>query len=463
MEKTAEISTDVLVIGGCSAGLYFAGLMAKQGYKVLVCDKAPEEKLGAQYDIIHIMRENFKRFGLHEPVPGDPEYVANFTRNILRSALNNWPKIKYNDVLVLRRQQMVRRLAEWAKAQGTEIVYNTSFEQPLFNGEGKLKGAKLRREAGNGSEEISVSARLCADASGIPAVLRTSLPSGYGVENFTTGPRDQFYVVLHYVDLKNPEKDKVEINTTWTHYKTWCAPQHKPGGAIMGVGANLSFEYAELCFKRFAALGFLPEHTLNHIEQGSTPYRRPPYSFVADGFVALGSAACISNPWSGEGVPYGWLLCSIASEEFGRTMRKGAYPLRENVWAVNLRYNREQGAEFAKNLAMLSGAVSCTAKENDYEYKHSIIYEDDDEIAKGPQGSLIPKLLKGLFSGGLSIAALGNLLSAAGIGEKINRHYLAFPENPMDYDKWVQKADELWSKAGSMASLAEKDMKGFAD
>jgi flavin-dependent dehydrogenase len=451
-----EISVDVLVIGGCTAGLYFAGLMAKQGYKVLVCDKAPEEKLGAEYDIIHLGREHFKRFGLREPQPGDPEYVANFTRSILRSALNNWPKNKHSDVLVLRRQPVIRRLAEWAKAQGAQILYGTSFEQPLFNAQGRLSGAKLQHsDADKGIETISVSARLCADASGIPAVLRTSLPANYGVENFVTGPRDQFYVVLHYVDLKNPEKDKVEITTTWTHYKTWLAPQQKQGGAIMGIGANLSFEYARRCFARFAGLGFLPEHTLDHIEQGSTPYRRPPYSFVADGFIALGSAACISNPWSGEGVPYGWLLCSIASDEFGRAMQIEAYPPREKVWAVNARYAREQGAELAKNLAMLSGAVSCTAKENDYEYRNSIIYEDDDEKK---QGGLIPKLLKGLLSGGISFAALGNLLSAAGTGEKICRHYMAFPENPNAFEGWVQKAEKLWSKAGSMAALAEKDL-----
>ena len=447
-----EITTDVLVIGGCTAGLYFAGLMAKQGYKVLVCDKTPEESLGAQYDIIHLGREHFKRFGLHEPQSGDPEYVARFTLSYLRSALNNWPKKVHSDILVLRRQQIIKRLADWAKEQGTEIFCDTAFNRPLFNNDGKLAGAVFQKE----SKEISVSARLCADASGIPAVLRTGLPNNYGVENFITGPRDQFYVVLHYVNLKNPEKDKVELNNTWTHYKTWLAPQHGAGGAIMGIGANLSFEYAERCFRRFAALGFLPEYTLDHIEQGSTPYRRPPYSFVADGFVALGSAACISNPWSGEGVPYGWLLCSIASQEFGKAMQNGAYPLRENVWAVNVRYIKEQGAEFAKNLAMLSGAVSCTEKENDYEYQHSIIYEDDDEKGKG--GSMIPKLLKGVLTGGISFAALGNLLSAAGSGEKIYKHYMAFPENIAGFDAWVQKAEKLWSKAGSMAALAEKDL-----
>jgi flavin-dependent dehydrogenase len=224
----------------------------------------------------------------------------------------------------------------------------------------------------------------------------------------------------------------------------------------MGVGANLSFEYAERCFQRFAVLGFLPEHTLDHIEQGSTPYRRPPYSFVADSFVVLGSAACISNPWSGEGVPYGWLLCSIASEEFGKAMRNGAYPTRENVWVVNKRYIKEQGALFAKNLAMLSGAVSCTEKENDYEYQNSIIYEDGDEIGKG--GSLVAKLLKGLFAGGISFSALANLLSAAGIGEKIFKHYMAFPDSPAGFSAWTRKAEKLWAKTKSMASLAEKDL-----
>jgi flavin-dependent dehydrogenase len=431
----------------------------------LVCDKVSEQNNGAQYDIIHIGREHFKRFGLHEPQEGDPEYVARFTLSYNRSALNNWPKKIYNDVLVLRRQQVIKRLSGWAEDQGAEIMYGTVFEKPLFNGDGKLSGAVLHQ----GNEEISVSARLCADASGIPAVLRTSLPDGYGIETFVTGPRDQFYVILHYANLKKNKKDKVDLTTTWTHYKTWLAPQHGKGGAIMGVGANLSFEYAERCFRRFAALGFLPEHTLDHIEQGSTPYRRPPYSFVADGLVVLGSAACISNPWSGEGVPYGWLLSSIASEEFGKAMRNGAYPMKENVWAVNKRYIKEQGALFAKNLAMLSGAVSCTEKENDYEYQHSIIYEDTqpspkgdgappktDETEKG--GSLIAKLLKGLFAGGISLSALRKLLSAASIGEKIYKHYMAFPDSTPGFDAWVQKAEKLWAKTCSMASLAEKDL-----
>jgi flavin-dependent dehydrogenase len=258
----------------------------------------------------------------------------------------------------------MRRLAAWARGQGARLLFDTSFTAPLFDGQGRLSGALFRGKAG----ELRIKARLTADASGIGAVVRRSLPPGYGVENFVTGPRDQFYVVLRYVKLKNPE-DAVDCTRSWPFYKTWIAPQLTSGGAIFGVGANLSFDYANRCWERFASRVPVPPHELEYTEQSSTPYRRPPYSFVADGFTVLGDAACITNPMSGEGVPYAWLLCSIAAEEFGRVMKDGAYPSREAAWPVNARYARAQGAEFARLLATLPGAVKCSAEENDYEFE----------------------------------------------------------------------------------------------
>jgi electron-transferring-flavoprotein dehydrogenase len=447
-----EKDTDILVVGACTAGLYFAGLMARQGYKVLICDRSSEADLGRRYDIIHIGQDYFKQFGLPEPGPGDPDYVTTFHRSILRSALDKWPKNSRADVLVLRRAPLMKRLAAWAKEQGAELLTDTEFKSPVFDGSNRLTGAIMRQ---TGSEELRVKARLTADASGIDAAVRTKLPENYGVENFVTGPRDQFYVILQYVKLKHPEKNTVEVTNTWPYYKTWLAPQQNPGGAILGVGANLSFDYATRCWKRFAEQVALPEHEPDHIEQSSTPYRRPPYSFVADGFVVLGDAACITNPWSGEGVPYAWLLCSIAAGELGQYMKGGAYPTREAAWPVNVRYIRSQGAEFARNLAMLSGAVQCSPQENDYEFQHSIIFEDDSDKGKG---NLVAKLLKGLFSGGISMGSLSKLMGAAGIGGKIFNHYRNFPESPAAFGNWAQKADTLWSKSCSMAELAERDL-----
>jgi electron-transferring-flavoprotein dehydrogenase len=220
------------------------------------------------------------------------------------------------------------------------------------------------------------------------------------------------------------------------------------------VGANLSFDYANRCWDRFARRVSVPAHEVEYVEQSSTPYRRPPYSFVADGFVALGDAACITNPMSGEGVPYAWLLCSIAAEEFGRAMREGAYPDREKVWLVNRRYFQAQGASFARILATLPGAVNCGPEENDYEFEQSIIFEDDKEKAKG---SMILKLFKGLFSGRLSLGTLKGLVAAVMAGSGIYKHYMNFPEESGAFESWVKKAEDLWGKTTKIADLAEKD------
>ncbi|KAA6360588.1 MAG: hypothetical protein EZS28_043885, partial [Streblomastix strix] len=195
-----EVTVDVLVIGGCSAGSYFAGLMAKQGYKVLVVDKSSEDELGNRYNVIHIAKEHFEHFNIPEPKEGDPDYIRTFELTILHSALNNYPKKYRSTTYVLSRTLLMKRLSDYARNSGAEIRFNTSFTSHIYNEAGQLAGAVLQCP----ESQYRVNARLTVDASGIPAVVRTGLPDYYGVDTVITGPRDQFYVSLHYAELSEP-------------------------------------------------------------------------------------------------------------------------------------------------------------------------------------------------------------------------------------------------------------------
>ncbi|MDR2078907.1 MAG: FAD-dependent monooxygenase [Treponema sp.] len=437
-------NVDVLVVGGCTAGLYFGGLMAAQGYKVLVCDKDTEDKIGSRYTVIHVGRQYFDSFGIPEPKPGDSDYVTSFNTSILLSARNCFPKTRTVPTLVVLRHGLMRRIGNWAKDKGAELLFGAEFKEPIFDEKRRLAGAVLSC----GSEELQIGARLVADASGFPAVVRTSLPENYGIETFKVGPESLSFLILHYVKLKNPEKDRVNSVTTWCPYHIWLAPSNDPGprGTLIGVGTGQSYENAERSLKEFLAKGFLPEYDLDFIEKSNNCRHRSLLNFTADGFVALGDAACVINPKNGEAVPVGWRHGSIAADTAGRAMKDGAYPLKEKLWALNPRFMKDQGAVYAMEFASRTAASCHSPEEIDYMFEHSILYRDEKEAA----GNLTLKLFKAQLSGGLSRESVRNIKTALSLGKKIYKHYMAYPESPESFGAWVEKAHNLWEEAQAL-------------
>jgi len=452
---------DSIVVGAGTAGTYFAKLLAEQGYKVLVVDKSPKEKLGSRLDIFHIDKELFSKFGVPAPAPADEDYVCEFDFSISKSAFDRYPKRTLYPFVVMRLPLFLARLARWAESFGVEYAYNTAFEDFIY-ANGKIQGAKLRQ----GDKTLEIAARLVADASGIGSAVRRKLKEGYGVETFEIGPEDKFYVILRYVKLKNPESGRISYSTAWPFYKTWIAPQHDPDGAIIGVGANFSFDFAEEMYQKFTAQIPLPPHELQYVEKGTTPYRRPPYSFVADGFVVLGDSACITKPFSGEGITAAWELCAIAAEEFGKAMREGRYPDAASVWNTNVRYQRDQGAKFAYLLATLIGAVNSTAAENDYMFKKDIIFKEKDMTAMnrhfyvnlGFAGTvaLVSKMAGGVITGNISLDTVRSMLRSVKYAGRLQKHYQNYPADMRAFAAWRQKADQLWSAAGTMADTIKR-------
>jgi len=430
---------DVVIVGACTAGTYFAGLLAKGGLSVLVIDKDSEENLCKRLDIFHFTKDSYAQFDLEPSKEGDPEFVRDFHICYSKSALNNHLKTNYVDVSVLHLPLFIRKLRRIAASYGAEFRFETAFEKLLLDEYGRIHGIVTAS-----GEEIP--ARLVVDASGISAVVRRSVKDPY-IESFETGPRDKFYVLLKYVKLKD-HTQTVTASTGWPFYKGWIAPQHQEGGAIIGVGANLSFEYARKCMAKFENAIPLPDYELQYEEAACTPYRRPPFSFVTDGFLVIGDAACLTKPINGEGVPSAWVQCTPAAQVVLKAMKDGAYPTKETLWEINTLYQTGEGAAYASERAMLIGAVDMSPADNDYMFRNAIVFKSDDEA--GPD-HLILALVKGVLKKEFSLHALKSLVSATLKGEALRKHYQNYPHSPQGYFDWEQKALKLWKKAGSMA------------
>lgn len=433
---------DVVIVGACTAGTYFAGLLTKRGLKVLVIDKDSEENLAKRLDIVHFTRDSYAQFGVEPSGEGDEEFVRDFHVCYGKSALNSHLKTNYINVAVLHLPLFIKRLRKTALEAGAEFRFATAFRE-LHYEDGRISGIVT-------ADDEIIPARLVVDASGIPSVVRRTIRDPY-MENFEIGPRDKFYVLLKYVKLKNPGITVVD-STSWPYYKGWIAPQHTPGGAIVGVGANLSFDYARRCMAKFESAIPLPDYELQYEEMACTPYRRPPFSFVTDGFLVIGDAACLTKPINGEGIPSAWVQCTPAADIVAEALKDGGYPTKEKLWEINRIYQTGEGAAYAGERAMLIGAVSMTERDNDYLYKKGIVFKSDDE----PEVENLPlALLKGVFAGEFSLKALCGLLSSTLKGAALEKHYRAYPATPEGYPAWEKKALKLWKKAGSMADTVK--------
>ena len=433
---------DVVIVGACTAGTYFAHLLAKEGLKVLVVDKDSEQNLCKRLDIFHFTRDSYDQFDIPVSGEGDAEWVHDFDLCLSKSALDNHPKKSHTKVAVMHLPLFIKRLRERAISAGVEFHFAESFVDVVYNDQKQVCGITTTKGY--------YDTRLVVDASGIPSVVRRKIEDDY-IESFEITPRDKFYVLLKYVQLNNPD-DKVELSTSWPYYKGWIAPQHNKSGAIIGVGANISYDYAYKCMDKFEKAIKLPEYTLQYEEKGCTPYCRPPLSFVTDGFMVIGDAACLTKPWNGEGIPSAWVQCTPAAKVVAKALSGGKIATKEDLWDINVLYQRGEGAEYAGTRAMLIGAVNMSAKDNDYLFANDIVFCDDD---KGPNPNVVGTLLKGVFSGKFSISGLISLMSASNKGEKLKKHYQKYPESPAGYHKWAKTALRLWKKVGTMADTVK--------
>jgi len=445
---------DILVVGAGTAGMYLSWLLSKKGHSVVTIEKDERENVGKRLDVIHFETDRIKKAGIPPFKVGDPDCIeirehstqvtTDFTTEVKIKALQT----------IVRLTPFLNRMYKVLEADGVKLVFSCKFIELVFD-DGKIVGVLAEK---NG-ERIEYHAQLVVDASGTGAAIRTSLPQDYGIENFKLDPSSVMYVLLQYIKWLNPEEKHPLPDTGYQYYLLWFGPCQIENGAILGIGQPGSYENARKAREEFLGKAHLPPYEIIKEEQGFTPYRRPPYTLAGDGLLCIGDAAAITYPFSGHGVTATWNLCMIAAEVIESTLKEKGYISKDRLWDINVRYYRDQGAKFASLLMQLSGILNFSAKEWDYVLKSGLLYKtgDEDEIPEpnkeyeedmslGEMLKFLFKLIGGILKRQLSLKHVKKLLSANSLAGKIKNHYETFPEDPNEFDQWVEKADQLWKQ-----------------
>jgi flavin-dependent dehydrogenase len=448
------IEAEIVIIGAGTAGTYLSWLLAKNGVDVHLIEKDQRNEVGKRLDVIHFESDRIKKAGLPPFIPGDPDCIEIRNESIIVPP-------DFSTEIRVRALQTIVRLTPFLVKMfgileecGTNLHFDTTFKELVYK-EGRIVGIKAIKD----NKTIEFRSKLVVDASGTKAVVRTSLPEDYGIETFDLGSNDVMHVLLQYIKWKNPNKPHPENDTGYNYWLLWFGPSFEDDGAILGVGQPGSFENARLAREDFLDLIDLPPYEIVKKEKGITPYRRPPYSLVADGFLCIGDAAAITYPFSGHGVTATWMLCLIAAEVIKDNFKEDSYLNRDNLWDINVKYFRNQGAKFAALLTQLSGILSFTKKEWSYFLKSGLIYktgkdeeipepnkEYEEEMSLKDMLGFLSKIIKGLLTRKLSLKHIRKLLRANNLANKIHSHYEKYPNDHAQFKSWVKEAEDLWAQ-----------------
>lgn len=455
---------DVLIVGASTTGCWFAEKMASQGFKVLVIEKELPENVSRCYDIFHMGQVEMEQFGL--PVPDENSELREFSfgGSTMISPYGNYRKKAGSATVIgLHKHDYIMFMAERAKQKGAEFIYGASFSDLIFDEKGSVAGVKY--ETDNGVFEVY--ARITADCSGIPSVARRKLPDTSVVENFKLTPIDIFYVVLYYIEYVDRTLDPRYYDGFFMQYKSWSAPAGDGYDAILGIGGSYSYEYAEEVFNaQFMKNVKYPEYTVKKIEKGMTPYHRSVYSFVDDGFIAMGDAACLTKPTCGEGCTSSLVQGEIAVDVISELLKKDEPLTRKNMWSINKRYMVAQGKDFDSMRPLLMGLIKMNFDEAEYLFENDVIFsnkilggmDDGLNLSTNDIIDMVKGIAKGVAKSKIKPASIKALLKGLSQSDAVGKLYDEYPDSVSGFSQWKEKADALWAEIGTLADTCDPEI-----
>lgn len=450
---------DILIAGASTTGSWFAYQMAKRGFNVVVIEKQEPDKISREYDIFHMGKADMEKFDLEIPEKDDKEYGFEFGGSPSRSPYGNYPKPTGEWTIGLHKHDYIIRMIERAKKAGAEYIFEAPFTDFIYDENHKIIGAKY----GDGQE---IYAKLVADCTGIPSAARTKLPSYSYVENFKLTPKDIFYVVLYYAKYNDEKIDPRALDAFFMQYKAWSAPSGDDRGAILGVGGNYGYNYAEEIFKDFKKNVPWPEYTVDKIEKGMTPYHRSLYCFVEDGFIAMGDTALLTKPTCGEGCTSSLYQAEIAVDVISELLTQGKELSQKNMWSINKRYVDVQGKAFDSLRPLLVGVVQANYDEAEFLFRNDVIFSKKILGGMGEELNLdgkdiikmVSTILGGIATKKIRPSVIKAIVAGLVNSMKVGALYEEYPETPEEFPEWKKRADELWSTIPSMWETCDKNV-----
>ena len=433
MSDSQTTSWDALVVGAGTAGAVVARRLAESKFRVLLIDSGPSANVGRKICGNGIGEDGLKVISRYGVSPEGPEIAKRLSHGTLILEDGTVIGIPKGGVIVNRLLFGQRLLADAIEAGA---VFR---DRCSCLGWSDREANRVRIRDGEG-DETDLGARIVIDASGYRAVLTRTGGPHYPDE---VSRADVAVAYREIVPLTEPLERPDDATIVLT-------PKLARGGygwvfpmgdrlANVGIGAPLATARTPIreTYRKFTAsrprLG-----TADPLEAGGglLPIRQPLATFVGDGFMSVGDAACQTDPLHGGGISPSIVAAHMAAEVAAQALADGDTSTPA-LWRYNLMFMREIGARHAgqdflrRFLDSISDAdLLFLAREFGTGHLMSTTFDD------GP----LPRL-RGAFRV-LAKAATrprlaGTLVRAGQFCERIQGAYLDYPDSAQGFESWL--------------------------
>ncbi len=442
----SPVSKDVVIVGAGVAGLYAAYRLASQGLDVLVIERKPEEMIGEKVCGDAIGKHHFDELELEYPKMGED------CEGVFRGVKVVSPDEKHvievlGEGYALNRKAFGVRLYRMALSKGAEVWTSHRFYKPLTEGSW-VKGIVVLRQDG---ARIEVRAKVTIDASGVPGVVRTSLPREWWVSE----PIPKEDINVTYREIWEGDIEGLDHDFAWIYLNVdvapggywWLFPKRRGvynvGLGVQGGRGNPRINFLNFVRKRFE------KNISNVIDAGGgiVPTRRPIPCMVWNGLVVVGDAASTANPVHGGGIGSAMLSSKIAAETIVEALEAGDASMHR-LWPYQLRYHKAYGAKQAALDVLRMFLQTMTNEGLNFVFESKIVdgYDVYDIGAKGVLRQSIFSRLSAIVRLGRKPSLLRKLIKVKNYMERARDLYLNFPSKPEEFEAWRNREKELFSE-----------------
>lgn len=443
------VSYDVVIVGSGIAGASLAYFLSRSGFKTLVVDIKPFERIGDKPCGDAIGKHHFDELGLEAP-PDD--LIEGYVKGI--DVYSPLEKVKYRvlgEGYEIHRVKYTKYLLSEAINRGVDFWGETQGVEPLVK-EGFVVGVSVWVR-GKGKHEVS--SKILVDASGMARAIVRRLDGKWPVREDI----DQKDLNIAYREVRRLKKEieEPEILRIYVSKKIapggywWFFPYSKEGNVVnVGLGTQGGMNYPN-------PKDLLHQHVISReefagsevIEAGgaAVPTRRPIKTLVWNGIAVTGDAAYAVNPVHGGGKGSAMLASWCISKSIIHALEVGDSSAK-SLWEANICFSRRYGAKQAALDIFRLFLQKLSDEDLEYGMSRKIIKEEDlNEVSlKGDlELGVVEKAMR-LLAGLSRPSLLFKLRRVAHYMSDVKRLYLNYPEEPEGLLKWYEEVEKLYSR-----------------